>query len=294
MAAVLVSLSLVSLGVGKRAAFLSDYARTGVSAMAYPFLKTLKVVENGYDFTVGFVSSYGSAQSEAEALHEELSANLGRLAGYDELKAENKRLREMLAFERETPKFDLEAVEVILRFEGMLMIDRGSLHGMQESMCVITKDGIIGMITQVDLVTSNVVTLHNAECKIDAMIQRTRVRGVVHGTGSEVSSICRMEYIDLKDDVRVGDSVVSSPDSVFPSGYPIGRVVEVNEGRGTLLKTVDVRPYADPYRADEVFVLRAADPFYEDFVADRGAEPDDPAEIHPLLVGQSIQERLAP
>ena len=68
----------------------------------------------------------------------------------------------------------------------------------------------------------------------------------------------------------------------------------VHEGRGTLLKTVDVMPYADPYRVDEVFVLRNADPTHEEFVAYRESDIATALAIHPLLDGRSLQERLAP
>ena len=33
--------------------------------------------------------------------------------------------------------------------------------------------------------------------KIDAMVERTRVRGLVIGTGNELSAICTMHYIDF-------------------------------------------------------------------------------------------------
>lgn len=294
IALVLVTLSVISLAAGRRASIVNDYVRTAVSVLAYPFLAGFNAIEGSYDYATGFVASYNATRAERNALQTELSVQLQRVARYEELKRENARLRAMLDFERDEPRLSLEPVEVILRFEGMLMIDRGSVHGMREAMSVMTKDGIIGIITRVDPLTSNVITLHSAECKVDALIRRNRVRGIVRGTGSEVSTICRMEYIDLKDDVRVGDDVVTSPDSIFPSGYPVGKVVAVHSDQGSLLKIADVRPAADPYSADEVFVLRDADPAYQDLARVSSEELPDPMAPHPLLDERSIQERFAP
>lgn len=265
-----------------------------MAVVAYPFLKVFTEIEKGYDYVTGLVTQYGVIRTENQDLHQELGIQLQRLAEYEEVTAENARLRSMVGFQRREGRLRLEPVEVILRFEGVIMIDRGSRHGIEEAMCVMTKNGIIGIITQVDPFTSNVITLHNADCKIDAMIRRTRVRGIVRGTGSEVSTICRMEYIDLNADIREGDEIVTSPDSIFPSGYPIGRVIAVHEGRGSLLKIVDVLPAANPYRVDEVFVLRQADLSPDDLKGLTRAVEILPDGGHPILDGRSIQERLAP
>ena len=71
------------------------------------------------------------------------------------------------------------------------------------------------------------------------MVERNRLRaydGVVHASRSDLTRLCTMEYIDIKDNVRIGDVVVTSPESLFPTGYLIGRVVAVHDS-GTLWKT---------------------------------------------------------
>ena len=290
--AVLAALSLASLATGTKASFLRDGIRTAVSVTAYPFLKALKTVENTFDYASNIVFSYHAARKDADAAHLRLNEAMEQVAQRDELLLENRRLRDMIHFARSQPRLTLESAEVIESFKGIIMIDRGSLHKVRESMCAVNADGIIGIVTQVNPLTANVVTLHNADCKIGAMIARNRVRGVIYGSTSDLSPYCSMNYIDMKDDVRVGDIVVTSPESVFPSGYRIGRVAAVHDTK-SLWKSADVEPAVNPYRLDEVFVLRQALPAPEETAG--VASPEDVLSAALELPDKrSLQERYAP
>lgn len=296
--AVLVVLSVVLLGSGARGGPVSSGVRTAAGLVALPFLSAFNHVESALAYGVDLFFAYDETRQETRELRRKFAAVLQHTSERQELLLENERLRAMMAFERREPRLTLLPVEVIRSFEGMLTIDRGSVHGMARSMCVITADGVIGMITQVDLLTSNVVTLQNADCHIDAMIRRNRVRGKVHGTGNALSRVCSMEYIDLKDDVVEGDLVVTSPDSVFPSGFPIGRVTAVNPEQGPLSKSADVIPTADPFRVDEVFVLLNADLEWEELAGRMAPGRMSPVPVafvtDELLDTKTIQERFAP
>ena len=173
-----------------------------------------------------------------------------------------------------------------------MTIDRGSVHGILESMCVVAPEGIIGLITHVGPFTSNVITLHNADCRVDAMIEWNRVRGQVQGTANDLSSVCAMHYIDLNDSVRDNDLVVTSPDSVFPSGFPVGRI-RGEPKRGHLAQSINILPSADPFRVAEVFILLKADSDADDLAGTSANVVGESFEMD-ILDTASIQERYAP
>lgn len=288
----MVFISLVSLASGSRGRVVSDAVRTVVGVVSLPFLLGLDRVEEAYSYTSGLLTNYSAARQSTETMAAEVARLQQRVASVGELQSENYRLRRMLDFERAHPEFTLLPAEVIQHARGILTIDRGAAHGMRESMCVVSPSGVIGIVTQVGPLTANVATLQSNDCKIDAMIKWNRVRGRVYGSGNEMSGLCNMHYIDLTDQVREGDEVVTSPDSVFPPGYPIGRVVGAPK-RGQLSQSVTVQPTADPFRVDEVFVLLSASLDWRDVARPRAAtaanEPD------PGLVDiATVQERLAP
>ena len=290
--AVLVIISLALLATGTRGSRVHSAVRTVVSVTTYPFLKALNRVEAGASYLAGLVISYDASRKEAETIRHRLAELMLHSAQRDELIQENKRLRGMIDFVRKEPRLTLEPVEVLESFKGIVVIDRGTLHGIRESMCALNQDGIVGLVTQTDPLTASIVTLYHTDCKVGAMIARNRVRGVVHGSSSELNPYCTMNYIDMKDDVQVGDTVVASPESIFPTGYPIGRVVAVHE-TGSLWKTAEVEPAVDPYRLDEVFILQQALAQEEELAGgtqESVAAPPTPATSDDL----SLQERYAP
>jgi len=290
---VLVGLSLVSLASGTPALFIQRGLSGVVSFTSRPVLKAFRATRNGTDYVAELILSYDSARSEANHLRQRLAEVLESATYRREVYAENRRLREMLGFVHEHPELQLMPAEVIQNYRGILKIDRGSVHGLADSMGVVTEEGVVGVITEVHRSTATVVTLHSVDCRIGAMIRRNRVRGILHGSGSDLSRLCTMEYIDMKEAVTEGDPVVASPESLFPSGYPIGRVEAVHS-TGTLWKAADIEPAANPYRVDEVFVVLRASPPIEDLTGPWTPPATAASRAPELPDDRSMQERYAP
>lgn len=291
---VLVFLSLASLASGTQGGAVGDGLRTAVGVTSVPFLIAVNGFEDGYEHVAGLIFSYGEMRAASRAMQADIAELRQRVAGDEEMRAENDRLRTMLSFQRRHPRFTLMPAEVLQHAGGILTINRGSIHYVRESMCVITPEGVIGLITRVGPLTSNVVTLQSPDFKVDAMVKWSRVRGRVSGSGNDLSALCSMDYIDLKDEVQEGDEIVTSPDSVFPSGYPIGIVEGVPQRRkGQLSKSAGVLPAADPFRVDEVFVLLSASLDWME-LADEMASRTPPQSTLGLMDMETIQERLAP
>ena len=288
----LVTMSLGLLASGTRAAILHDAIRSGVMTAASPFWWLLKWTEDGVAYVTGFVTAYDAAHSRAVELERELAGREPALARLEILQAENKRLRAMIGFERSQPRLTQIPAAVLTRSEGTLIVDRGSVHGVSEFMCAMTPGGIVGVVTEVGPFLSTVATLRSATCKIGAMIQRNRVPGTVHGSGSDFSRTCEMQNIDLKDDVRTGDVVVTGGGTfLFPPGYLIGTVSTVWEG--ALQKSARVEPAVNPHLVSEVLLVTQAQPT-EEALAGYPPRPEPAAAIPTMPDNRSMQERYAP
>jgi len=181
---VLVTLSLASMASGTSGSLINDGLYTAVTVAAYPFWITLDGVKRGADYVGDFVFSYHSARREADELRRELFEAMPALAERGELRAENSRLQAMLRFARSRPELTVLPARVISRSGGILTIDRGAMHGVQEYMCAITKDGVVGVVTRVEPATANVATLHSTDCSIGARIRGSRITGVIKGSGN--------------------------------------------------------------------------------------------------------------
>lgn len=290
---VLVLLSFISLASETRAAILGEYVRSAAWVVAYPFLTTFRAIQYAADYSVGLVVDYNQARDENSRLTRDVGLLVTRAADRAELREENLRLRNMLAFQRAEPRLTLEPAKVMFNSpDGTLIIDRGSAHGVRELMGVITKDGVVGVVAKAELFTSSVFTLKHPQCNISAIIQGTRIAGVIQGSGSHLGKICSLVYVDMKDEINIGDKVITNSGSLFPRGYPIGTIVDREEG--SLLKAAYIEPAADPWRVEEVFVVVKALPAPEELAA-LNDSPVAAVSVAPDMPDmRSEQEKYAP
>ena len=88
---------------------------------------------------------------------------------------------------------------------------------------------------------------------VGAVVQRSRARGVVFGTGGKR---CRFDYVGQDEDIVVGDIVVTSGmDGVFPKGIEIGKVTRVRKNANQVFLDVDIAPTVDFAHLESVFVV---------------------------------------
>lgn len=297
--AVLSVLSLASLLSGASSTIIHNALTRAVSITGYPVLAARTAVEEGMSYTFDFIWNYNTLRRE-NARFRQVQAELEVAhARQEELAAENRRLRSMLGFARSEPRYTLMPARVIENLRGMITIDRGRVHGIETRMGVITSDGVVGMVTEVHDFTAGVATLHHRDCHVAAMVYRNRVRaydGVVKANGTDYNYICTMDFIDMKNEVRKGDILVTNPESLFPAGLPVGTVSVVHETGGALWRWAEVEPAVNPYVLDEVFVVTRYVPDEPYFTGSGQQDTYRTAKsLAPALPDErTIQERFAP
>jgi len=100
---------------------------------------------------------------------------------------------------------------------------------------------------------SKVMLIVDQNSAVDALIQKTRARGIVKG---ESADQCYLEYVLWKHEVSAGDAVVTSGlDGVFPKGLRIGRVSRVTKRAAGISQEIAVSPYVDFEGLEEVLIL---------------------------------------
>ena len=144
-----------------------------------------------------------------------------------------------------------------------VFIDKGHNDGIQPDMAVITADGVVGKVLHVYRSTSLVLLIDDQTSGVGAILDKTRVQGILRGTPSgEVV----LEKVMSDEAVPPGELVLTSGgDGVFPKGLLVGRVTKVTPG-SELFLNIGVRPAADLGRLEEVLVVTKID--------ERQAEPD--------------------
>ena len=135
-------------------------------------------------------------------------------------------------------------------------------------MAALTIGGVVGYTFRVQNESSQILLLTDRYAVIDAIVQRSRARGLIEGLGRTDT---RLRYLKRSDDVKVGDLVVTSGlSNLFPKGFPIGTVTSIDKSRYGMTQEVEVRPAIDPLNLEELFVVINAN--HQDLDPGVGAE----------------------
>ena len=189
-------------------------------------------------------------------LREENSHLKIKLAVFNEIKQENRRLKKKLEF---TEHSDFQMVvskvvgrDLISKYQ-LITINKGKIHGIKKYMMVINEQGFVGLIFRTFSRTSQILLLTDPMASIQAVVARSRVHGIVEGTGA---GLLTLQYLNHLADVKAGDIVLSSSqeDLSIPS-YPIGTVVKAKENPGQMIKEVSVEPFINTTKLEEIFII---------------------------------------
>lgn len=202
-----------------------------------------------------------SAARENDALKKTLARNIQENKRQRELLLANQRLRTLLGFSRRIPGKAL-AAEVIGRDPShwfkSVTIDKGREDGIRKGMPVVVAQGIAGQVAEVSGRYARVLLAIDRNSAVDALVQRSRSRGIIKGDATDQY---RFQYVLRKDDVQIGDAVVSSGlDGVFPKGLRIGRVADITRKNSGIFQQVTVIPYVDFEKLEEVLVILGPPP----------------------------------
>jgi len=230
-----------------RKAILTVYSPL-LRAITYP-LKEAKRLWDNYIFLL-------AVQDKNIKLQESVALLVEQNMQMKELLSENKRLRKLLSLKEGSPT-ELISAEIIGRdpigWFKTLLINKGSDNGIKKNLAVITHQGVTGRILGVAANNAKVLMLTDINSSVDALVQRTRARGIVEG---RASNLCELKYVSATDDVRSGDLVVTSGlCGIFPKGLPIGRVNRVEKDSLGLFQHVELTPCASLDRLEEVCIV---------------------------------------
>jgi len=248
--------SLVSITVDLKSSLILEKVGSLISLGFYPIQKGVTAVQNAATDSFGALFAAGRLRSENEKLEGAVELLQRKVVRTREVEQENERLRQLLGF-AEKRELRFMPVELIGKdatsWFSMVTIDKGSREGIEKNLGVVTDSGVVGRVLSVQALTARVLLLTDSNSRIGAVVQRTRAQGIVQGNDR---GSCILKFLDPMASVERGDLVVTSGDSlIFPKGLAIGEVARVVQGRGELLKWVEVKPSAKLSRLEEAVVI---------------------------------------
>lgn len=223
----------------------------------YPLQRAALVPRDLALGATSFAVSTVTLRSDNQKLAEQnlkLSVEANRNAS---LAAENAHLRALLDLSRDIGTQTTPAeIQYDMRdpFTQKVVIGRGSQRGIQNGSPVVSEDGMIGQVTRVFPMQSEVTLLTDKDQAVPVQIVRTGLRGVVYGTPA--GNALELRFVPISADIVAGDELVTSGlDGVYPPGLPVAKVARVDKLADTAFARVVCLPVAAVRGVHDVLVL---------------------------------------
>jgi rod shape-determining protein MreC len=196
-------------------------------------------------------------RAEVDALQRHLVTLAARSVRLDEVEQENERLRALLEFRGRLAGEVIAAAVIGRDATGLartLTIGKGERDGVIKGAAVLAPAGVVGQVFLVGATTARVLLITDHNSGLDAIVQRTRARGIIEGA---VAEGCALKYVKRTEDLVAGDVIVTSGvDGIFPRGLPVGRIDVVDKRGQGLFQDATVTPFVDFERLEEVLVAK--------------------------------------
>lgn len=209
----------------------------------------------------GYFQSLQAAQADADAAAQKLALVSQQAHQAEQLAQENVRLRNLLAL-RERLQTPAQAAQVIYDtadpYTRRVVIDQGQLHGVEQGVPVMDEGGVLGQVTRVFPLVSEVTLLVDRDQAIPVLNLRTGARAVAYGdpTADHGGGI-ELRFIQANADVREDDLLTTSGvDGVYPPGLPVARVTHVERRADSAFARIYCQPLAQVQGVRHVMVLK--------------------------------------
>lgn len=229
--------------------------RAGVATVLHPVERALLVPVEAVQSASDYFMGLRNALAKEEAARRDLAAQAERALRVEALQAENQRLRALLEL-RPAISVRHQAAQILYDapdpFSRKVIIDRGATHGIVPASPVINEAGVLGQVTRVYPLSSEVTLLSDKDAAIPVLNTRSQQRSAAFGAASGME----MRFMAGNADVQVGDLLTTSGvDGVYPPGLPVAKVTSVDRKIDSAFARIALAPAAQADGVRHVLVL---------------------------------------
>jgi rod shape-determining protein MreC len=255
---------------------ITQPVRTMVATVLHPVERVLRVPIDAWNGIGDYAMGLQHAMTSETAARVALARQSERAARVEQLQAENNHLRALLGL-RAALTVNAQPAEILYEasdpFSRKVVIDRGTTQGVALASPVINEAGVLGQVTRVYPLSSEVTLLTDKDAAIPVLNARNQLRSAAFGaagTGME------LRFMAGNSDVQVGDLLsTSGVDGIYPPGLPVAKVTSVERKVDTGFARVMLAPMASPDGVRHVLVL-------EPLSVQLPARPDIPDDVKPV------------
>ena len=262
------SLSLALLVIDARFRY-AEGLRTWLALAAYPLQRAATAPIELFISMGSFFSTQAHLVQENELLRAKALAAAQDAQRYEAAQAEAAQLRKLIGAQE---RLEVRAIPAEVMYNGRdpyahkLFIDRGATQGVRPGSPVTDETGVVGQVTRVHALVSEVTLLTDRDQAIPVQVMRNGLRAIAFGGGA--SGTLELRGMVANADIQANDRLVTSGiDGTYPAGLPVATVVGIERDAENAYARVVCRPAAGVDRGRFVLVL-----------SDDTAKPPRPAE----------------
>ena len=243
----------------------SNIVSQGVNDVTNILGRMLAYPANSVNDFMESVSNLTNTYQENQTLKQKVETIYELEVQLNDLKKDNEKMKEALKLQDTLNDYTLINATVIARnpdtWRDIVTINKGANEGLTPQMSVMSDNGLVGKVLDVNPTSARVALLSNNDhtlVRVAAMIQgeKESIYGTITGYDYE-KNILIMSQIQATQEMKVGDKVVTSGlGGVSPSSLYIGTVEEVAMDRFGLYKEVRIKPAADTNDVRYVTVVK--------------------------------------
>lgn len=207
-----------------------------------------------------YFESLNRSQASEAAAQYQLGLQSQRAQQVEQLTLENVRLRALLEMRARinTPALAAQVLyDAADPYSRKVIIDKGALQAVVAGAPVLDEVGILGQVTRVYPMVSEVTLITDPNQAIPVLNARTGARGLAFGNTSSSSGTLELRYMDAHVDMAAGDLLTTSGvDGIYPPGLQVGRVLKIERRADSAFARITAEPIARLDGSLHVLVLQ--------------------------------------
>lgn len=206
-----------------------------------------------------YFTSLSQAESDSEEASKTLALQSLRAGRVEQLTLENNRLRKLLGLREQlaTPVMTAEVLyDAADPYTRKVIIGKGLLQGVEPGSPVLDESGVLGQVTRVHPLVSEVTLVIDRDLAIPVLNVRTGVRSVAFGDGS-LGGGMELRFMGSNSDLRQGDLLTTSGiDGVYPAGLPVATITRIERRAESAFAKIYATPQALVAGTHHVIVVK--------------------------------------
>ncbi len=235
--------------------------RSAINTLMTPLQKGMNYIANALSGYAAYFTQFDAIVAENARLREENAALAEKLYEVEDAVLQNEWLYSFLQMKRTHTDFTMEEAVITGRSAGnyltVFTIDCGAADGIAKGMPAVTKDGVVGYVSEVGQSWAKIYTLMDTSTAVGAYVEQTGELGLIKGSFSLASKgLCQLVYLDGTTEIKVGDRILTSGyGSVYPRDLVVGFVTAVEPDGFSRTMTATISPSVDLSSLDRVMII---------------------------------------